>query len=406
VENTETSAAQSRTSLKEAIKDAIPDDWGMVLSATAASYGIGLLALLGLPFMVGSTMDGLGLSESKAGFLGTAEFLAIMLSSIMVSPFVSRAPRRTLAFLGLVLALAGNILCVYQDQATYNSLLVFRIIAGIGCGMTLAVGNATVSNSKDPERMAAQMAVLFVTLMAITMLVFSWASEAWGYKGMYGALAICMLLVSPLLLKLPQYAIEQLPSDEHPHAHQRLLSMTSLLVLSAMFLFAMRDMSGWAFVERIGLDVGYTAGEIGFLLSIQSLVGISGPFIAAVIGARFGLKIPITIGIIGSGLVYSLMLLMTSSQLAYTVTAMFISGTYFYTLAYLTALAAELDSKGRIAAASGGFLSAGMACGPLVGGYLIEQFGYSGTSWFILGMAALTLVCALAALRAMHMKRS
>ncbi len=272
--------------------------------------------------------------------------------------------------------------------------------------MTLAVGNATVSNSKNPERMAAQMAVLFVTLMAITMLLFSWASETWGYRGMYGALAICMLLVSPLLFKLPQYAVEQPESDEHPHAHQNLFSVTSLLMLSAMFLFAMRDMSGWAFVERIGLDVGYTPGEIGLLLSIQALVGISGPFIASVIGSRFGLKIPLTIGIIGSGLVYFLMLLMATSQLAYTATAMFIGCTYFYTLAYLTALAAELDSKGRIVAASGGFLSAGVACGPLIGGNLIEQFGYSGTSWFILGMAALTLIFARSSLRSLHMKRS
>lgn len=401
MENTEILKTGNESRALLAIKESMPDDWGMLLSAFASSYGIGLLALLGLPFMIGATIDGLGLSESQAGSLGTVEFLAIMAASLFAAPFMNRIPRRTVAFVGVALALFGNFLCINQDQLTFNSLLIFRSIAGLGCGLSLAVGNATVSNSANPEKMAAQMSVLFVALMAITMLVFSWATEQWGYRGMYGALAVCMLGLSPLLFMLPQYAIEQPVTSNHPHAHKSLFSVTSFLMLAAMFVFALRDMSGWAFVERIGLDVGYSGAEIGMLLSVQAVLGISGPLIASVIGSRFGLKIPLTIGIVASGLVYFVMLLLPTSVIAYTTSAMFIGCTYFYTLSYLTALAAELDSQGRIVAASGGFLSAGVAFGPLVGGYLIEQFGYALTSWAILGMAALTLIFAASSLRSL-----
>ncbi|MCF7980505.1 MAG: MFS transporter [Pseudomonadales bacterium] len=402
MDNSGTLEVGNRISLLQTIKDSMPEDWGMLLSAFASSYGIGLLALLGLPFMIGATIDGLGLSESQAGFLGTLEFLAIMAASIVVAPFMSTAPRRILAFIGVFVAVVGNLLCLYQAQISYDLLMLFRIIAGLGCGLALAVGNATVSNAKNPEKLAAQMSVLFVTLMAITMLVFAWASNAWGYKGMYAILAFCMICVSPLLLMLPPRALEQPATRDHPHAHKSLFSLTSFFMLSAMFVFALRDMSGWAFVERIGLDVGYSGGEIGLLLSAQALLGISGPMIASVIGSRFGLKIPLTIGIVTSGLVYFVMLLLPTSIAAYTASAMFIGCTYFYTLSYLTALAAELDSQGRIVAASGGFLSAGVAFGPLVGGRLIEAFGYGLTSWAILGMAALTLVFAGCSLRSLN----
>ena len=130
----------------------------------------------------------------------------------------------------------------------------------------------------------------------------------------------------------------------------------------------------------------------------------TGPLVASVVGSRFGVKTPLTIGIIASGLVYFVMLLLPTSIVAFTASAMFIGATYFYALSYLMALAAELDTKGRIVAASGGFLSAGVAAGPLVGGFLIEQFGYSGTSWFILGMAALTLIFARSSLRSVQIK--
>lgn len=383
------------TSITQLLKDSRPENWVMLFAAFAASYGIGLLSLLGLPFMFGATIDGLELSESQAGFLGTVEFLAVMVASLCVAPFMNVVPRKLLAFLGAAIAIFGNVLCVITAELPYETLMLYRSIAGLGCGLTLAVGNATVSNAIDTEKMAAHMGVLFVALMAVTMLVFSWSSATWGFRGVYGALAGCMLVVTPLLFGLPQGAAdkpEELQSKEHSVG---LFSLASFFVLFAMLIFAMRDMSGWAFVERIGQEVGYSASEIGGLLSLQALVGISGPLIATFIGSRFGLRIPLIVGILASGAVYFAMLFMPDSRQVYTTSAMFIGGTYFFALAYLTALAAELDSKGRIVAASGGFLSAGIGLGPLVGGYLVEHYGYEVTSWVIFAMVILTLIFAL-----------
>jgi predicted MFS family arabinose efflux permease len=389
------------SSLLQVIKESKPDNWSMLFSAFAASYGIGLLSMLALPFMVGTTIDGLGFSETQAGLLGTAEFLTIMVASLLVAPFMNRAPRRTLAIIGVVIAIGANLLCLTNNGAQFSTLLVFRGLAGLGCGLTLAVGNATVSNAKNPEKMAAHMSVLFVILMAITMLLFAWASGVWGYKGIFGSLAVCMLVVAPLLTMLPKSAPERSVQVNQRNAKVSLFSIASLGVLLAMFLFALRDMSGWAFVERIGLDVGYTGAQIGLLLSVQAVIGITGPLLASVIGSRFGLAKPLTFGIIASGLVYFSMLALPTSTLAYTIAAMCIGATYFFTLSYLTALAAELDSQGRIVAASGGFLSAGIAFGPLFGGFMVGKYGYIETSWAIFVMVILTLLFTLYAIRSL-----
>lgn len=389
----------NKISLIQLLKESRPESWSMLFAAFAASYGIGLLALLGLPFMFGATIDGLGLSESQAGFLSTVEFLLIMVASLCVAPFMNVAPRKLLALLGAVIAITGNILCVMAPELHYETLILYRSIAGLGCGLALAVGNATVSNAIDTEKMAAHMAVLFVALMAVTMLVFSWASSGWGVRGVYSALAGCMLVVTPLLFNLPQGAADKPEKLQTAKHSVGLFSLASFFVLFAMLIFAMRDMSGWAFVERIGLEVGYSASEIGGLLSLQALVGISGPLIATFVGSRFGLTLPLIVGILTSGAVYFAMLFMPDSRQVYTISAMFIGGTYFFAFAYLTALAAELDSKGRIVAASGGFLSAGIGLGPLIGGYLVENYGYEVTSWMMFFMVFLTLIFALLGLK-------
>jgi predicted MFS family arabinose efflux permease len=44
-------------------------------------------------------------------------------------------------------------------------------------------------------------------------------------------------------------------------------------------------------------------------------------------------------------------------------------------------LAAQVDSKGRWAAAAGGVFTLSTAFGPILGGVLIEKFGYSAIAW-------------------------
>jgi predicted MFS family arabinose efflux permease len=360
------------------------------MSASSSAYSVGLLAMLVLPFMIGSTMNGLQLDESQAGLLGTAEFLGVMIASLGIAPFMGKVPRRTVALLGAIVAVLGNFSSMFL--ASYDALLLVRPLVGLGCGLALAAGNATVASAKNPEKLAGQMSMLFVALMVFAMEAFAYVSEKWGYAGVYGALAVTMLIATGFIFMLPQRASEPSSSAEHPHAHRGLFAKASIFMLLAMFAFALRDTMMWAFAERIGQAAGYAPSFLGSLFSIQAVIGIFGPLIASVIGSRYGLKMPVLLGIILTGIVTFTILQSSETKLTYTAGVLFISGTYFYALSYLTALAAELDTQGRVVAASGGFLVAGVAAGPAVSGYLIVHGGYALSSWVNVGIVALTLI--------------
>lgn len=372
------------------LRDFMPESWGLVFSAFAAAYGVGLLALLALPFLISAVMNDLGLDEAQAGFLMSAEFIFTMLASLIVAPIMGSAPRRTIALIGVVVAVGANLISA-SIQDVYM-LTILRCCAGAGAGLALACGNACVSSAKDPDRVAGLMNVLFVALMIVVMLVFASAMANHGLPGLYYAMAITMALMLPLVALMPQRG-----DIEQHHSHTRmpdskLLSTVAICMMAAMFLFSTRDTMGWAFVEQVGVRVGYDGEELGLLFSLQAFVGLIGPLIAAAIGKRFGMSTPVIIGILATGAVSLGYILGELSKPMYTMAVMMIAASYFYALAYLTALAASLDRAGRIVAACGSFLTLGIAVGPAISGLLVSMGGYSLVGWAVVATVALTVV--------------
>ncbi|MBO9379645.1 MFS transporter [Sphingomonas histidinilytica] len=381
------------------LKQAQPESWPTLLAAFSASYGVGALGFVAFPFALGATIDGMGISTTQAGLMGTAEFASIMLASFAISPFISRVPRRWVALAGVIVAIALNIVCATLHPLDYNTALILRALIGAGSGITMAAGNATVANANDPERLSAQMSTGYVLMMMVSCLIFPWASYHWGYSGVYLALAAMMLFLCPFLMRLPQHPPKEIEKKTHDDGDGKNVNVIAAgAILLAMLIFATRDMSGWTFVERIGMASGYTMDQVGSLLSFQAILGVAGPMFASFLGARKGLTLPIVLGVLAAGAPYYLMLVAVGSKLAFTIAALFLAGTYFFAQAYLIALAAELDRKGRIVAAAGGFVSGGSAIGPALGGYLIDNYGYSGTSWASLSMVIATVALARVAL--------
>jgi predicted MFS family arabinose efflux permease len=388
------------------LRQYLPDNWGLVFSAFAAAYGVGILNLLALPYLISAIMNDLKLDAAQAGFLMSAEFVFTMLASLIVAPAMGRAPRRTLALGGAIVVIAANLISASTTDIYW--LAAIRCIAGIGAGLCLACGNASVASAKDPDQAAGHMNFLFVGLMAIIMIVYADAMGSNGLAGLYYAIAATNALMLLLIVFMPQKAIVHANAHhfEHGSKHQNLFSVTAVCMMAAMFFFSMRDTMGWAFVEQVGVSVGYSGEELGKLFSLQSFIGLLGPLAAAVIGKRFGMSTPVIIGIITTGAVSLGYVLGESSKEMYTIAVMMISTTYFYALAYLTALAAQLDREGRIAAASGAFLTLGIAVGPAFTGLLAESGGFTLVGWGIAGVVLLTLLTVLVPLAAVRQQKT
>ena len=372
------------------IRNVLPESWSLVFSAAGSAYGVGLLGLWALPFLISAIIHDLNLNEAQAGILMSAEFIFTMLASLLVAPLMGRAPRRTLAIAGTLLAIVANV--VSASMTELYSLAAVRCVAGVGAGLALACGNACVASAKQPDRIAGHMNVLSVVLMIVVMLGYAKVMAAYGLPGLYYAMAATMAVMLLAIPFMPQHAPKAETHTVSTGSGNVLLSLPAICMMLAMFVFQARDTMGWAFVERIGTMVGYSGEELGILLSVQSMVGLIGPLLAAVIGKRFGLSTPVILAILLTGGTSLSYVLGEHSKTLYTIGVMTICITYFYALSYLTGLAAALDREGRVVAAASSFLSLGLAVGPAISGGLISMGGFTLAAWGIAVTVLLTLL--------------
>lgn len=380
-------------------KSVMPDNWGIVFASFASAYGIGLISLISLPFLMSAIMSDLKLDEAQAGFLISAEFLLMVISSLLIAPVMGKIPKRTATLIATVIIIVANLA---SANVTDVYLLTFiRCVSGFAGGIALACGNACVSLSSDPDKTAAYMNVLFVALMIIVMLTFSRVLSAYGLAGVYYALAINTIIMLLFVFKMPN-RVESLEHTQEAISQEKVKMLTPVAIsmMLAMFIFSMRDTMGWAFSWQVGLNVGYTDEQLGTIFSLQAFIGLAGPFIAGLIGAKYGLKMPMLLAIVSTGAVSMGYILGEYSKTMYTISVLLIVLTYFYALAYFTALAAKLDKEGKIVAASSSFLTLGIAVGPAFSGWLLSVGGFPLVATSVAVLVVLTFVCVILPLKA------
>ena len=370
----------------------------ILLSSFTAISGVGLLSYAALPFLISSTMTNLDINEESVGILYSLEFIAAALSSIIIAPKIGKINRTKIAFIGAFIVIAGNLTSGLWSN--YEFLLLIRPATGIGAGLALASGNATIANSKHPAKIAGLMNVLFVALLALLMLYLSYLNESWGMQGVYFGLAAMTFSFLIFLRLMP----------ERPNRHDSetvsniinstgIFSIVGIAIFAVFFMFTLRDSMSWAFADRIGNVVGYSSNEMGQILSLQALIGLVGPIITAKTGFKFGVRFPLLLGIVFAGLTsYAIFL---SPELPYLFEGAVLVWTagYFFAISYLTAYAATLDLDGRIVAASGSAMVLGVAAGPALSGYLITKGGYDLAAWATLVLVVSMIIATIISLK-------
>lgn len=370
----------------------------ILLSSFAAISGVGLLSYAALPFLIGSTMINLDLNEESVGILYSLEFIAAALSSIIIAPKIGKINRTKIAFIGAFIVIAGNLASGLWSN--YEFLLSIRPFTGIGAGLALASGNATIANAKHPAKIAGIMNVLFAALIVLLMLYLSYLNESWGIQGIYFGLAAVTFSFLFLLKLIPQRSTQHdSETVSNKINNTGILSMAGIAIFAVFFMFTLRDSMAWGFAERIGNVIGYSSNEMGQLLSLQAFTGLIGPIITAIIGFKFGVRFPLLLGIVFAGLTtYAIFL---SPELPYLFEGSVLVWTagYFFAISYLTAYAATLDLDGRIVAASGSAMVLGVAAGPALSGYLITKGSYDLGAWATLVLVVLMIIAAIVSLK-------
>ena len=342
----------------------------LAISAYAAIWGTGFLSYCAMPYLIGSVADGMGLGVDQAGLIGSAELLIVALSAFAISAKVRVLPRRKVALLGGVIAIVGHSLSLLTNSI--EALIICRALAGVGAGMTLAIGNACLAASHDPSKAYGQVMMLLATVTAGIIVSLGYSTEIWSYYGVFGTQAIVVALMLIPMSFLPE-GDETQPEDDVSQGRVPMLPAT--LIVVGILLWHFCDNSIWGFSERIGNKIGMEPAAIGWLLGGGLFVGVIGGFIASSIGTRYGRIWPVCVGI---AVAVACISVITSTAIIPTYTASILTYivSFMFITSYIYGLAGELDHHGRVMAAASGAGNLGVALAPFLSGKLIASGGY------------------------------
>ena len=381
-----------------------PENWGLLYAAFAFSQGIGLITYWALPILAGALMAGLGLSVTEVGLLGTIEFAGLFVASLLVAPLMDRGYRRRIALIAVAIVVLVNALCAMLETS-FTALAALRFVAGIGAGLALAVGNATIANAENAERFSGHLTILLVAFMVVIMPIYSRVSEAYGYQGVFAVLAVTVLIgaISALFLpNEPNAALTESQATEDGDAG--LLSLAGLSILAVALLFGARDTLPWLVAEQLGADAGMTLPQIGDLFSLMYAVSILGPAILLVVSRWFGARtlLALTMGLTGA---FAWVFTVSAGNYWQFAVGIVVWATiYFMAFALLNAVAALVDRSGRLVSAVGSSFIAGVTIAPFFGGYLVDQGGYSWLGAAELVLTAVVVVLIVLTLRGRQLR--
>ncbi|GEC05980.1 MFS transporter [Streptomyces spinoverrucosus] len=338
--------------------------WPLVALFTA-----GYLAPYLLPTVVGRLDSGLFVSATQAGAIGSALLLSSATAGFLLASRVDRFGPRTLARVGLALAVLG------YGGATLTTavpaVVAGAMVGGFGSGTATAVAATAIAAQSDPHRVTTLGLLSVSALAGAVYLTVPHLGPGHGLP--LAAIALTALAVWPLTARLhsrtPALAVSR-PRESLPHLR------SGLLLAATMPCWSMAQNALWGVSGRIGLTQAHLGeATVGAVFAVALGAGLLGVVGAGALGPRLGHAAPIGAG---TALIAGCIVLSASATDLTTFAAGEIAWNTLYpiVLSYVIGLAASLDPRGRWAVLVGSASSLGTAAGPLTGSLLSAQAGF------------------------------
>ena len=185
-------------------------DLNSIRSLAAANYlgSIGALTIVILPGIVGVIADSLQLSPGQVGLVMSADIITMAAAMGITAFLIHKSNWRVLAVAALVVLLAGSLLSIQANS--YQTMILARLIAGIGEGMAVSVAFAIFGGTRNPDRQFGIYLVVILSLAA-SLLYFIPQSLPSEERLMYLQLSACSLrLTSCLYLGCPSPTVRNI----------------------------------------------------------------------------------------------------------------------------------------------------------------------------------------------------
>ena len=364
------------------------DSWrAMTASLYLAIVGYGVL--VGIPVISTAWVNLLGFSEVQVGRLAGADLGGLSIGSVVTAMIISRFNRRILVFIALVTCIGANALCMLTSD--YETVLVLRLIAGLGSGIYTSIAVASLGATAKPARALNLLLFLFAFSQAFELHVLPQLSMNGIYLVFVIANLIGIVLVPwlpPRAVAAPARSIEDSDQDQAQNSIETPGPRSAAWLVLAAIAFSYVNIGAyWTYIELASTASPFTDADwVGQVLVWASFLSIVGCLVATVISDRFGLARPLIVTLFVHAIIVG-MLALGINNVNIVVSLFTFNFLWIFIDVYQMATIANIDRSGRFAALVPGAQGLGQIVGPNLAASIIA-LGYGYDTVFIFCAAA------------------
>ena len=338
------------------------------------------------PLLVGGYVTQLGFSNQQGGYIISVELAGFALAPIPAAIWVRKVSWRLALYCSVGVIILMNL--VTGSLTDFTPYLATRFMCGFAAGILLAVCMAVIHRTPDPDRslgywfglqlLAGSLGVIFLPDLIAD----------------YGVGAVFLLLAGLHALLL--VFIRFIPDHGEIEQAQEVKATGSVPILVGLgfiglFLFEAGIMGVWTYYERIGNAGGIAPHTIGYALSASLFLGFLGSMATAALSTRFSRLLPVALGTALA--VFCTALLLTDfSTTSYVISVGLFTFAWYFTLPYIMACIANVDTTGRLLILSNLVAAVGTSTGPACAALLQTSDSFTPVLWMGISVMLLSFL--------------
>jgi predicted MFS family arabinose efflux permease len=328
-------------------------------------------SIMGIPLIFNAIITRFGVDSPTATIATTAEIGCISIATLFVSLILGRLKPRQTMVLAVFLVLIGEAVTLATDH--YGLVVVARALAGIGKGLCIGLGLASLAQMKGGMKFLSYVGGLTAVITWLGFLVVPAMEEHIGSSAVFLFNIGMGIIAIPLAFAMPKMKVAKLMSTNF--TSRTLLQPRSLAVFTLCLFSSIGASSCWLYLQQVGESNGLTPAGVGLVGSVATLLSVVAPFIATYIFARLKSVWPMLLTCAGLGVCSQEYV--HTSVLGFWIIVIVMSVLYLFLMAYARMYSAYVDRSGRSTAAVGAADALGLLIGPVFAATFISlEHGY------------------------------
>ena len=349
--------------------------------ALMLAHCAGMVDLVALPVWVGALIAQYHFTPPQAGGLATLFLVGAVLSSLFFAPRFNRIDSRTAAIAGFGAACLAFLGAAFVFD--FAALAALHFVAGASVGCALSFTHGTIARSANPHRLFAIVGMALGVFAIVFLGTTPNLLAAFGGPALFRTFAVIMVVAAIAAFISFPTATEH--GDEDLIDEVKHLRPAVWFGVAGISCMALTQAMMFSFLERIGIDRGFGREAVTGVLIALGFVNLFPAPLAALLENRVSPRAVLFVGPICQAVI-ALAISFSGGFFAYAAPAVFFAAVMIFTHTFAFGVLAKLDPTARALAGTPAMLMIGAAIGPILGGVLVQGFGYGN-----LGVAAVAI---------------